>query len=133
MDERMQTIPESDQSEPERTNRIESNFLKYAAFFFEWVYYLRKVILAIPVIYGSIRLAVLNSRQLNESVGFLLQADGSFGMQLSKALAVYAPLALTAGCLVMMFLSRKSLYAWVISVFTLALPVLILFSNQYPA
>jgi hypothetical protein len=32
-----------------------------------------------------------------------------------------------------MFCSRKALYPWAISVFTLALPVLLLVSNLYPA
>ena len=42
-------------------------------------------------------------------------------------------LALTGGCLAMMFLSRKALYAWAVSVFSLALPVLLVVSNLYPA
>jgi hypothetical protein len=32
-----------------------------------------------------------------------------------------------------MFCSRKAMYSWAISIFTLALPLLILFTNVYPA
>ena len=54
-------------------------------------------------------------------------------MHISRYLAVVGPLALTGGCLAMMFLSRKALYAWAVSVFSLALPVLLVVSNLYPA
>ena len=32
-----------------------------------------------------------------------------------------------------MFCSRKAMYPWAISIFTLALPVLLLVSNVYPS
>ena len=43
------------------------------------------------------------------------------------------PLGLTAACLLLMFCSRKAMYPWAISIFTLALPVLLLVSNVYPS
>lgn len=102
-------------------------------FIWQWVYALRKVLLSIPVLYGIIRLSVYNSKHLGSSVGLFLQSDGAFLMNISKGMAVFAPLALTACCLAMMFMSRKSLYAWSISIFSLLLPVIILISNQFPA
>lgn len=102
-------------------------------FIWQWVYALRKVLLSIPVLYGIIRLSVYNSKHLGNSVGLFLQSDGAFLMNISKGMAVFAPLALTACCLAMMFMSRKSLYAWSISIFSLLLPVIILISNQFPA
>ena len=42
-------------------------------------------------------------------------------------------LGLTAACLLLMFCSRKAMYPWAISIFTLALPVLLLVSNVYPS
>ncbi len=99
----------------------------------QWIYALRKVLLSIPVLYGIIRLSVYNAKHLDSTVGLLLQSDGAFLVNISRGLAVFAPLALTIGCLVMMFMSRKSLYAWSISVFSLLLPVIVLFSNQFPA
>ena len=32
-----------------------------------------------------------------------------------------------------MFLSRKAMYPWAISIFSLAIPILLLLSNRYPA
>ena len=49
-----------------------------------------------------------------------------------RMVAVFGPMAITALCLLMMFLSKKTLYPWVISIFSLVLPVLLLFINQYP-
>lgn len=99
----------------------------------KWLYIFRKVFLAIPVVYAALRLAAYNMVNLPETVGLNLQANGEFAMEIARSMAVMGPLALTGGCLVMMFLSRKSLYAWSISIFTLALPVLLLVSNLYPA
>lgn len=99
----------------------------------QWIYVFRKVLLSIPVLYGIVRLSMYNAKHLNSTVGFFLQSDGAFLMNISRGAAVFAPLVLTTGCLVMMFMSRKSLYAWSISIFSLLLPVIILFSNQFPA
>lgn len=99
----------------------------------KWLYLLRKVFLAVPVLYFAIKLAVYNHAHLPETVGFLLQADRSFLMEFSRGAAVYGCVGVTMFCLVMMFLSRKALYSWAISVFTLVLPVLLLASNLYPA
>jgi len=52
---------------------------------------------------------------------------------ISRDIAVMGPLGLTAACLLLMFCSRKAMYPWAISVFTLTLPLLILISNLYPA
>lgn len=98
-----------------------------------WCYRLRKVVLAAPVIYFALRLAAYNNVNLPLSVGLLLQSTGEFSMHISRYTAVVAPLALTGGCLAMMFLSKKALYAWAVSVFTLAVPILLVVSNNYPA
>lgn len=98
-----------------------------------WIYRLRKVILAAPVVYFALRLAAYNTVNLPLSVGLILQSNGEFAMHISRYTAVVGSLALTGGCLAMMFLSRKALYAWAVSVFTLAVPVLLVVSNLYPA
>ena len=97
------------------------------------LYRLRKVFLAAPVVVYAIRLAKHNMANLPEQVGVNLQSTGEFAMMISRDIAVMSPLALTAACLVLMFVSRKALYPWAVSVFTLALPILLLISNQYPA
>lgn len=94
---------------------------------------LRKFILAAPVVYLALRLFAYNSKHLPEMVGFGLQSSGEFALTVARGLATTGPFALTMGCLVLMFFSRKAMYSWAISIFTLALPLLILFSNLYPA
>lgn len=98
-----------------------------------WLFRLRKFVLAAPVVYCALRLAAYNSQHLPETVGLDLQSTGEFAMTISRHLAVVGPLGITVGCLAMMFLSRKAMYSWAISVFTLALPLLLLLSNTYPA
>ena len=97
------------------------------------LYRLRKVFLSIPVIVWALRLAKHNMANLPEEVGINLQSTGEFAMMISRDMAVMSPLVLTGACLVLMFTSRKALYPWAVSIFTLALPILIFISNQYPA
>ncbi len=99
----------------------------------DWMYKLRKIILSVPVIYFAVSLAINNLAQLPDQVGFNLQASGTYAQTVSKGLAVVGPLGITAACLLLMLCSRKVLYPWLISMFTLILPVLILFMNTYPA
>lgn len=96
------------------------------------VYRLRAVFLAIPVVYYALKLAAYNMKHLPEEVGINLLSSGEFAMTIGRELAVMGPLVVTASCIVLMFASRKALYPWAVSIFTLILPVLILFSNQYP-
>ena len=97
------------------------------------VYRLRSILLAIPVVYYALKLAAYNGTHLPEKVGLNLLSTGEFAMTISRELAVMGPLVVTGACLVLMFTSRKALYPWAISIFTLVLPVLLLISNLYPA
>ena len=94
---------------------------------------LRKIALAVPVVYAALQLASYNRENLPEQVGINLQSSGAFQEMISRDMAVMGPLGLTAACLLLMFCSRKAMYPWAISVFTLALPILILVTNIYPA
>ena len=94
---------------------------------------LRKLVLAAPVVYYALKLAAYNMEHLPEEVGINLQSSGMFAMTIARSMAVMGPLGLTIACLLLMFCSRKALYPWAISIFTLALPLLLLFSNLYPA
>ena len=98
-----------------------------------WIYRLRGLILAAPVAYAAIWLANYNMNHLPEPVGLNLQTTGEFATTVSLEMAVYGPLGLTLACLALMLCSRKVMYPWAISIFTLALPVLLLISNIYPA
>lgn len=96
------------------------------------IYRIRAVFLAIPVAYYALKLAAYNMKHLPEEVGINLLSNGEFAMTVSRELAVMGPLVVTASCIVLMFASRKALYPWAVSIFTLILPLLLLFSNQYP-
>ncbi len=94
---------------------------------------LRKLVLAAPVVYAAVKLALYNRQNLPEQVGINIQSTGEFAQMVARDTAVMGPLGLTAACLLLMFCSRKAMYPWAISVFTLVLPVLILVTNLYPA
>ena len=109
------------------------SFKRVVGIIVSWIYRLRKLVLATPVVYYALKFAGYNAAHLPERVGLNLQSTGEFALYISRYAAVVGPLALTGGCLAMMFLSRKAMYAWAVSMFTLALPVLLLISNVYPA
>ena len=100
-----------------------------------WVYifHFRKILLALPVVFGSIYLARLNWTHLPEQVGLSLMSNGQFAQLVDKGVAVYGPMGITAVCLALMVCSRRALYPWLISLFTLILPVLILVTNVFPS
>lgn len=98
----------------------------------KWLFRLRKIVLSVPVVYYALQLAAMNGTSLPEQVGINLQANGEFAFTVSRGFAVMGPLALTFACLLLMFCSRKAMYAWAISLFTLTLPLILLFSNLYP-
>lgn len=98
-----------------------------------WLFRLRKIVMAAPVVYYALKLAAYNTEHLPEQVGLNLQASGEFATTIARSLAVSGPLGLTIGCLVLMLFSKKAMYPWAVSIFTLALPLLLLFSNTYPA
>ena len=95
------------------------------------MYHLRKVVLAVPVVIAALMLATHNLNTLPATVGIDIQADGQFAQSISREMAVYGPLVVTGGCLLMMVFSRKVIYPWLISVFTLVLPLLIMALNFF--
>ena len=96
------------------------------------IYRLRAVFMAIPVVYYGLKLAAYNMQNLPDKVGIGLQSTGEFAYMVSKEMAVLGPMVITGSCLVMMFCSRKAIYPWAVSIFTLVLPLLLLVSNIYP-
>ncbi len=98
----------------------------------KWAYQLRSVLLAIPVAVAAVALALRNMAKLPAKVGIDLLASGEHAYIVSKAVAVWGPLAITAVCLLMVFLSRKVLYPWLISVLSLVLPLVLWFINVFP-
>lgn len=92
---------------------------------------LRKLFLSVPVIAAAAALAVRNLRYLPEQVGISFTESGEYALIVSRNAAVFVPCAVTAGCLLLMCLSRKVLYPWIISVLTLILPLLIWLTNAF--
>ena len=98
----------------------------------QWAYKLRSVILAIPVVITAIVLAVRNAGRLPVYVGINMQASGEYAMMIERSVAIFVPLLITAVCLLMMFLSKKVLYPWLVSLFSLLLPILLWITNTFP-
>lgn len=100
-----------------------------------WAYVskLYKLVLAAPVVYAAVVLAMQNMSRLPEQVGLNLQTDGTFALQMSRELAVLCPMAITALCLLMMFCSKRVLTPWVVSVVSLIIPVVIWIINVFPS
>ena len=96
-----------------------------------WIFRMRKVLLSIPVLVAAIYLAVQNMKLLPEQVGINLLSTGEFAQMISRTVAVIGPLGLTALCLMLMVISRRTIYPWLISVFTLVLPIFLRLTNLY--
>lgn len=93
---------------------------------------LRKVFAAIPVGFGAVVLAMYNFTHLPGLVGIGLQINSSFSYLVVRPIAVLGPLAITAFCLLLMFISKKILTPWFVSLFTLVIPVFLLITNTFP-
>lgn len=97
-----------------------------------WAYRLRSVILAIPVAIAAVILALRNMSALPEQVDLSLFVYMSESLMIGREFVIFIPLALTALSLLLMFCSRRILYTWLISLFSLALPVVIYIVGTFP-
>ena len=109
-----------------------SNFAQVMGMTGRWVYKLRSVLLSIPVAVVALALAVRNLSQLPTEVGINILSNGQYQWTISRGMAACVPVGITAVCLVMMLLSKKVLYPWLVSVFSLVLPLVIWFTNVFP-
>lgn len=98
----------------------------------QWIYKLRSVILAVPVVFAAIKLAFQNLNRLPVYVGIIMKESGEYTMMIERSVAVLLPLLVTAACLLMMFLSKKVLYPWLVSLFSLLLPIILWITNVFP-
>lgn len=117
----------------EEDKKPQNKFLKGLKITWKVIYHLRAVLMAIPVLIVAFRLAAYNSEHLPLLVGIDLQSTGEFARTISRQSAVTFPLVITGGCLVLTALSRKNFFPWIISIFSLVIPVLLLITNGYPA
>ena len=114
------------------SEKKENKFLESIKAIWSWAYKLRSIVLAIPVAAGAVIIAIHTYAKLPAAVGINIQANGAYAEMVSKNVAVLGPVAITAVCLLMVFCYRKVLYPWLISVFSLALPILIYITNTFP-
>jgi hypothetical protein len=98
-----------------------------------WAFELRKVVMAIPVVVAMLSLADECRQRLPEMVGIHLLTNGDFERMIARETAISASIAITSICLVFMFLSRKTIYPWLISLMSLLLPILLIVTNIFPA
>ncbi len=99
----------------------------------KWLYKLRSLVLSIPVAVTALSLAIRNLWALPTNVGINLLESGAFSFYVNKGIAVIVPLGVTALCLLLMYCSRKILYPWLISVFSLVLPLVLWVTNVFPS
>ncbi len=100
-----------------------------------WVYKLRSIFLAIPVAFTAVIMAIQNMTRLPEKVSLFFPGENILTanlIELSREVAVFGPLLVTVLCLVMMFLSRRVTFPWLISLFSLFLPPFIYFITVFP-
>lgn len=98
-----------------------------------YIYRLRAAFMAVPVGIAAVWLAIMNMSKLPQSVGIWLLTDGSYSLLVPREVAVFGPLAVTALGILLMLCSKKTVYPWLISIFTLVLPLMIFVTNVYPA
>ena len=101
--------------------------------FWKYIYMFRGVLISIPIAVVAIILAFKNAGRLPETVGIELLATGEFATTVSRTTAVLIPMAMTGLCIVLTCISKRMLFPWLVSLFSLVLPLLIWLTNIYPA
>ena len=96
-----------------------------------WIYRLRGIVLAIPVVVAAVFLAIYNMANLPDIIALSVQANGEYAQAITKGVAVMGPFALTLVCVFLMFCSKRVLYPWLISIFSLVLPLVFLFTSSF--
>ena len=115
----------------ETVRRVYKKVEEVISVIYRCIFRLRKIFMAIPGVYLAIKIARENMELLPEAVGLNIQSNGEFALLVTREYAVYGPLLVTAFCLLLIFCSRKAWYPWIISIFTLVLPLLIYITNVY--
>ena len=99
------------------------------------LYKYRSVAMAVPVVAGSAILTTFNLAKLPSKVMVNLPAIAEREIilkmvEMDKGTAIIVPVLITAVCLLMMFCSRRQLYPWLISLFSLVLPLVVWLTNS---
>ena len=97
------------------------------------LFHMRKIFLTLPVAWAAFKVYTYAKEMLPEDVGVWLLESGEYQFTLDREASLMSCLAVTAACLVLMFLSRRTILPWVVSLFTLVLPFVLVLSNMYPS
>lgn len=116
-----------------RTNEIWKTVSNKVSFVFRYILKFKKLFLCVPVAAFAIILAIRNLFSLPALVGLALAANGEFAFEMVREIAVLGPLVVTGLCLLLVFLSKRTLTPWLVSLFSLVLPLWILFINTFPS
>ena len=95
-----------------------------------WMFKLRSLALSIPVAVIAVILATQNMALLPTEIGF---GFGQDVLMVSKLFVVIGCLIITGTCLLMTVLSRRVIYPWIISLFSLLLPIILLLTTAFVA
>ena len=117
----------------DKTKRTLQPFWDKLVYACRYIAKFKKLFLSVPVATAAIVMAIVNLIKLPPLVGFLQQANGEFEFEIVRIIAVLGPLAVTAICLLLMFASKRTLTPWMVSVFSLLLPLMILITNTFRA
>lgn len=108
-----------------------------------YLFLFRGLILSAPLAAAAVILAAKCSTDLPTAVevtlpGIQVRGENSlFGFlvyqtqYVPRGTAVMVPLVLTAACLLLTICSKRTLYPWLISLFTLSVPLFLLLTNVY--
>ena len=117
----------------QKIKQILLQILKGARIVWKHLFAMRKIFVSIPIAVFAVVLAVRNQTNLPAVVGLGLQNNGSFSFQIMREMAVLGPLAITALCLLLVFCSKRILTPWLVSAFSLVIPLVIWITNVFPA
>lgn len=95
----------------------------------KWGYQLRSLVLSIPVFVCAAALAIRNAQLLPMYVTAV--SIGQNPYLITRGVAVLVPLAVTCICIVLMLCSKKMIYPWLVSVLSLALPLVIWLASTF--
>lgn len=100
------------------------------------VYKFRSLFMAIPVVACSINLALVSAAKLPAKLMLSIPAVQERELvlklvEMDKTTAIFVPVLITAVCLLLMFCSRRQLFPWLISIFSLILPVTLIVAGMF--
>ena len=110
----------------------------------KFIYGVRGILVSVPGVFAAFYVASWAREHLPEAVEVThvlidREAEGAiFGLfvmtteLMARDLVIVSSLALTAVCLICTIFSKRTLYPWLISVFTLCLPIVMYYLNTYP-